>query len=251
MTSPSISDAVLWRTASRFHDWRSHDRSRALLQHWLDSAIIGAPTWVESHDTVVPYTAPEKNLPEALLATRPADEDGTISFRTGGDAPHQWWLSMLLPPYDEETKRNAGYVMINLLVPRAAFASREKSIRLLNAFDAFHRPDNSEFAAIHPDRHMEELKLRHYIPALTFGPMFAGVFWANFLGPGHIERFPRECLDGLDVFRRRWFDSTGVFFAVSDDLQGADGADSEGRLITLTKDLRDCMTSRSPGPKRP
>jgi hypothetical protein len=181
--------------------------------------------------------APAAEVVDKLLANR-IDKKGYLNFRAAGAKPHVWWLSVWIPPHDAEIKRNDGYGMINLHFPRKAFAGPAGSKVLWNAFTALYTENNCEFAGIHPERHLAKLQMKEYVPTLTFGPMFAGMFWANFLGPGHVERFHREAIDSLPVLERKWKGEKAVFLLASEDVGTADSPDNERKLIAMTEQLR-------------
>lgn len=237
MTFSAIPDPILWRAASRFHDWRS-GFIRTAFDRFAAAGLIGASAEAAIDDRSV---AADGDLADRLLAAAGAGPDHDVNLVASGMAPAPWRLTILLSPYDADTRRNAGYSMLNLVVPRAVHTGAAASARLLDLFDGLHTPNDTEFAAIHPERHSEQLKLRAYVPALTFGPMFAGVFWANFLGPGHAGRFDRAVLDALPVFRRRWTGEQGLFFAVTPDIATADSPETEALLVAMTEQLRSAM----------
>jgi hypothetical protein len=236
MKSP-VTDPILWRTASRFHDWMQGDVLRTFLERWLRDGVIGVPETIETNEKEKPFAASTGTVVDKLLAI-PIDKRGFRSFAAKGNEPHPWWVSVWIPPYDAEVKRNDGYGMINLFLPRAAFAGRARSELLLNAFELLYTPDNCEFAGIHPEHHLGKLQMKEYETALTVGPMFAGMFWANFLGPGHVERFRPEVIDALPVFRRKWIGSKGVFLIASEDVATADSPENERKLVAMTEQLR-------------
>jgi len=55
------------------------------------------------------------------------------------------------------------------------------------------------------------LRAGPYQPAVTTGIAFAGVAWANFLGPGHLEDFDRTLFEFGDDFTAQWRGEEGLF----------------------------------------
>jgi hypothetical protein len=238
MIAPNVPDPILWRSASRFHNWQEGDLPKTLLGRWLKDGVIGVPDEIDANDVAKPFKAAEGARIIDRLLGMPKDREGHLRVSARGNNPHPWWVSVWLPTFDPEVNRNDGYAMINLMFPRAAFSGAARSMMLLDACEAIYRPDNCEFAGIHPENHLGRLQMKAYEKPLVFGPMFAGMYWGVFLGPGHIERFRRETIDALQVSRRRWFDSKGVFLAVSDDVAEADTPEAERKLVNMTEQLR-------------
>jgi hypothetical protein len=234
---PDLPDPILWRVASGFHDWMDGALLRSLIGQWFEEGLIGNPDCMETGDKDKPWSVNAgETTADAILRT-PRNPAGGIDVMMRGETPHPWWMSVVISAFQPELGRPRGYSMINLNLPRQV-CEGNVSGRLLDLFEGLHRPDTCEYASIHPKRHSENLKLRAYVPALTIAPMFAGVLWANFLGPGTVEEFKPEAIDALPVARRRWFDRRGVFFAVSEDLASADKPACEAELVAMTEQLR-------------
>jgi hypothetical protein len=236
MIEMGFRDPVQWRVATGRHDWLDGAVLSALVDRWTANGLIGRPDRFEAGDEDEPWTLGEdESLVDAILRI-PRNGAGGLSCRLRGERPRPWWMSLVLSSFEPEWGRTRGYSMLNLNLPRKDCEAAEAT--LLDLFEELHRPDSCEYASIHPEHHGEILRLRAYVPALTIGPMFAGLLWANFLGPGIVETFRRETIDRLDVARRRWFNSRGVFLAVSEDLGTIDSPACEKKLIALTEVMR-------------
>jgi hypothetical protein len=236
MIEIGFSDPVQWRIATRRHDWLDGALLGTFLRRWTATGLIGRPDRLEAGDEDEHWPVEEgEPLAETILRI-PRDEDGGLSCVMRGREPKLWWMSVVLSGFDAERGRTTSYSMINLNLPRRD--CEEMDATLLDLFEELHRPDSCDYASIHPEHHAEILRLRAFVPALTITPMFAGFLWANFLGPGIVERFSPETIDRLDVARRRWFDTSGVLIAVSEDLSSIDSRPWECRLIELTELMR-------------
>ncbi|GJD64354.1 hypothetical protein [Methylobacterium frigidaeris] len=229
-------DAVQWRVATHVHDWLGGDALRALLGGWAKHGLIGRPSEFEVGDDDDPWIVEDaETLADAILRV-PRNRAGGVSGRMRGDQPRPWGLSFILAAFDTQGGRTEGYSIVNLNLPRGE--SERNSAALLNCFEELCRPDRCEYASIHPRLRAEELRMFAYTPPLTIAPMFAGLFWANFLGPGTIEAFDVGAIDSLAVARRRWFGDRGVAIVVTEDIASICTPKGEKRLIALTDQLR-------------
>lgn len=227
---------VQWRVATRRHDWLAGPALEALLDGWMASGLIGRLDRFEAGDEDEPWTWQEGESLAGAILRIPRDGGGGLSCKLQGAGPRPWRLFLALAPFEPDWGRTRGYSLINLYLPRARCEAMGPA--LLDLFEALHRPENCEYASIHPEPHATALGTGAYVPALDVAPLFAGLLWANFLGPGTVELFRREAIDRLDVARRRWFGSRGVFLAVSEDLGSIDSPACERKLIALTEEMR-------------
>jgi hypothetical protein len=105
-----------------------------------------------------------------------------------------------------------------------------------------HGPENSEAAFIHPYerwvRLTDVLASGPYGDPLTLGPMFRGVMWANFLGPGHLAFFDVEKLRRLEAHQIEWLGDEGVFIRVCADVREAATPEVEAEMVRLTEAMR-------------
>ncbi len=240
MTGSRVPDLVAWRAATTTHDWSDGKYLAKLFALWRKAGLIGPPDTAAGGDDKPLRLAPRGDVAKTLLSA-PARR-GQIAASVAGSDPHPWHASLVLYPFDRELGRNEGYNMVALEVPRPVCAALPPG-KLLDLFDRAHGPDDTEFAGIHPKAHWAHLQAEVYVPALTIGPMFAGLYWADFLGPGTVELFSRRAIDGLDLARCRWHGRRGVSFAVTDDLASADTPETEDRLAAMTDHLRQTMSA--------
>lgn len=237
---------VLWRCASRFHDWADLKFPQRLLTEAATAGIVGPPEWLE-RDPGGPreplgFGDPSDfkdaaRFAAGLFAAGYAGRAGGY-LHAGGSAPHPWALWLTLSTFDPEEGRVGGYNMLSLRFPRAPFEGPRRSAALLDCFTRTHTPGDTEFAAVHPARRWELLRTSLYDVAVTYDPMFAGVLWANFLGPGHVEQFDRAALDALTAYRVEWVGTRGLFLVVTPDLADADTPPAEREMQRLTEIFR-------------
>ncbi|HVF48955.1 MAG TPA: hypothetical protein VNA19_02635 [Pyrinomonadaceae bacterium] len=249
MTNPlSDSHAVLWRCVSRFHDWADRKFPQRIMREAASAGITGLPEWRE-----LKPEGPREAVQVADAASigaelfeGVADDAPHVYLRTGGSTPHPWVLSLALSSYDHEAGRVNGYNIISITFPRAAFDTPRRSAVLLDCFTRTHSPADTEFAAMHPAARWERLRTSLYDVAVTYDPMFAGVFWANFLGPGHVEQFDRDALRDLKAYRVEWVGTRGLFVVVAPDINDADTPAVEQEMQRLTEIFRRAHTHNVP-----
>jgi hypothetical protein len=132
-----------------------------------------------------------------------------------------------------------GISIAALVFDGERFADHQQSASLARAFRAVHGPDSTEYAGIHWYERWTDLSDSVYSPAVTYTPMFCGVMWANFLGPGHIEQFDRAMLtSSLPSQNCTWIDGRGLFLIAPASLAEIKAPDAEARLFALTDIFR-------------
>ncbi len=75
-------------------------------------------------------------------------------------------------------------------------------------------------------------------PPLVTAPTFAGVFWANFLGPGHLADFDVAKIQSIEAYRTKWHGKTGLSLVSAPTLDDALTPDGEKELLRLTAEFR-------------
>ena len=238
---------MIWKANSSRHDWRGGEPLRRLVSVAAHLGLIGRAQRVE----------PELPAKERLLAARPGDElasallaasadQGRVAELTvaGGD-PAPWELFWNVYPFDREEGWVDGLNTLWLTFDRSHVPGRRDSDALLDGFFAAHTPEETEYAVIHPYDHWSDFADRCYEDPVTINLTFKGVFWANFLGPGHIEEFDPIRLRDLDAREVRWLDHKGLFVVATPDLASADAPSSEPVLLRLTENFRDALRPQS------
>jgi hypothetical protein len=77
-----------------------------------------------------------------------------------------------------------------------------------------------------------------YKSPLVTTPTFAGIFWANFLGPGHLAEFFTSKLCDIQAYKVRWYGQSGLSIISTPTLEAALTADGEKKLLRLTELFR-------------
>lgn len=234
---------VLWKANASRSDWQDGEPLRRLVGAAARLGLIGRPTRIQ----------PEPEDPEGLLSARPGDElaeailaaaasQGRVAELTlAGDDPAPWELFWNVYPFDREEGWVDGLNTLWLTFDRSRVPNRSESDALLKAFFAVQTADDTEYAVLHPYAHWSDFADRHYDVPVTINLTFRGVFWANFLGPGHIEEFDATRLKNLNAYEVRWLDSNGLFVVATPDLASADAPTSEPVLLSLTQHFRDAL----------
>ena len=130
-------------------------------------------------------------------------------------------------------------------VIRALVSDPSQSQALLNAFMDLHTPKNTEYAVIHPYQHWVDFADQHYETPVTITPMFKGVFWANFLGSGHLQEFDSDAIKGLTTVETIWLDSEGLFFVTAPTIKDSDKPKTEQEMLRLTDHFRTALSAAS------
>jgi hypothetical protein len=175
-----------------------------------------------------------------LLAAAAAQ--GRVAELTiGGSDPAPWELFWNVYPFDAAGDWVDGLNTLWLTFDRSRIRDRTQSAVLLDEFFTVHQPRDTEYAVLHPYAHWADFTDKYYEVPVTINLQFKGIFWANFLGPGHLDEFDRTKLGNLDAHQARWIDDNGLFVITTPDLAFADTPDSEGELLRLTQRFRDAL----------
>ena len=232
-----------WRAVTRFHDWFDQDREvpRRILGQARQANIIGAVNWFETGpDDEREEVESDDGVLERLLDLKP-EPNGSLRFAVGGTDPHPWEATLLLQPYLKAQRQVRGYNMLNLWFPVALFSGKSRSDELAATFRANHQVADTEFAFIHPYPRASELTSPidgQYGDPLTLGPMFAGVFWANFLNREHLAFFDTSRLRNLETYEVQWDDGDGLYLRASPAVDEAVSPAVEEEMFRLTEVFR-------------
>jgi len=235
-----------WSGATRWHDWfgGARDVPLRMIEGLRRAGVVGEVQWAEVAPDDVREPVPQGDAGGALERLVRAGRKGARShhFTAGGDRPHAWELTVLLARYLEDRGQVQGYNMLNATFAADPFAGARGSDALLQAFRALHTPDDTEFAMIHPAERWSELSdtlTGAYGDPLTLGPMFRGVGWATFLGPGQLAFFDLDALQELSAHEVRWTGRRdGLFLRVCEDVVDATTPAVEAEMFRLTARFR-------------
>ncbi len=234
---------VLWKANSSRHDWREGAPLVRLLAAAGRLGLTGAVSWIrpDADRDPEPAAIPAgPGLPERLrAAARP--RGGIIDFAAGGEDPAPWEVFWNVYRYDAQEAAVSGINTLWLTFERQRVGGSERSRQLLAEFFDLHRPEDTEYAVLHPYDHWIDLADLHYEVPVTITPMFQGAFWANFLGLGHLGEFDLDRLAGFASHEVRWLERDGVFFVTAPDLDRADGAEAEAEMLRVTELFRQAL----------
>jgi hypothetical protein len=228
---------ILWRVVTRFHDWNDLHYPSRLIDSAAATGAIGPVTWVITRQNAARR---DMNISRANMGVQLMGQvrrhDNVLFLEAGGDG---WDLLLVVPPFVQATNRLNGIGVLVLFFDRPALEQEAGSEQLWNGFRATHTPDDTEYAAIHPEDRWNQLRRTAYNPAVTYDPIFAGAAWANFLGPGHVEQF--DC-SALETVQAEWVDR-GVFFRDPGPLGEVTSPTAEARLFAVTAAFRRALRS--------
>jgi hypothetical protein len=238
--SPQASSRYLtWLAATGRHDWHDRRFPARMVGAAVEHGLIGACDWVEVgiNKGRRALRVEAKDL-AAKLFRLPRQKKGRVYLSAGGSEPDGWELHVTLAPFDEESGEAEGFSRVNLGFYRPDEGTAQFSAELMAAFAETHAPDNTEYACVHPYFKTFELTDTVYRRPVTIGQMFAGVYWANFLGPGHLTRFDLGKLQPLEAYRVEFVGREGLFLVVTPDVAEADDPAVEQKMLALTEVFR-------------
>ena len=239
MNSLDENHSILWSCTSRFHDWTDRSFPMRLLREASAAGIIGAPDWVQlgPDGPLHAVTGGEAAQSAATIFGHAPKPVGAVYLRSGGVHPHPWRFSVVVQRFDHAEGRVEGYNIINVEFARAPFETPQCSSDLIGCFTRTHSPDDTEFAAIHPTARWESLRRNSYNASVTYDMMFAGVYWANFLGPGHLDQFDPDKLGSISAHKVERSDR-GLFMVMSPNIGEAETPATESEMQQLTEVFR-------------
>jgi hypothetical protein len=242
-----VPDRVTWKGTSSVHDWSDGRLFSSLVERAGDLGLIGPTTWAqigwEGDPEVYRIESPERLIPSLLSSVALGDE--MAFWKAGGEDPRPWSLTLAVCPFDERVQAVRGLNVISLSFDRSLVATPRRSCELADAFTKVHSPDNTEYAFVHPADHFDRIDREHYEVPVTVGPMFRGVWWANFLGPGHLDQFDRDELAALRAYRIEWVDGRGLFLLATPDINRVEEPPAEAELLRLTELFRAALREDS------
>ena len=238
-----MDNRVLWKANTSFHDWNDGQFVRTLLERATTMGLSGQVTWLTAgiRGTLQKIklrraTDLLDHLPEPL-----PDEPPHRYLEAGGERPRPWSVKISIAPFDKEGENPQGMSSVWLFFEKQAVSTLPRSQELFQAFRAVHDPDNTEYAFIHPYQHWLDVANQYYQLPVTIGPMFKGIFWANFWGPGHLNEFDLKKLHGIAAYEIDWVDDKGLFVRVAKSILAVEEAATEAELLRLTEIFREAL----------
>lgn len=245
MTVPT--ERVLWKANSGWHDWREGAPLRRLIGSAHSLGLLSAVTWVKRSEAAEPAQTTLQAGPDLAdwLLAQAEPTEGVVEVSAGGIDPAPWRVFWKTYRFDPEFGLK-GLNTVWFTFDRSHVAGRLQSDRLLEAFMVAHTPSDTEYAVIHPYDHWSDFAEAHYRAPVTIAPMFRGVYWANYLGDGHLEDFDLQRLADLRCHRVRWLDRAGLFFVTAPELSAADSRPAEAEMLRLSDCFRQALRPESP-----
>ena len=236
---PASSRYLTWLAATGRHDWYDRRFPARMVGAAVERGLIGACDWVEVGVNKGRRTLriEAQDLADKLFRL-PRRKKGRVYLSAGGSEPDGWELHVTLAPFDEEAGEVEGFSRVNLGFYRPAEETAPFSAGLLAAFTQTHAPDNTEYACVHPYFKIFESTDTVYRRPITISQMFAGVYWANFLGPGHLTQFDLDRLQPLDAYLVEFVGREGLVLVATPDVAEADDPAVERKLLALTEVFR-------------
>ena len=231
---------LIWRSGSRRHDWRDGVQLRRLLEAYAELGLTGDAEWaaVEFAGERGEAAVTQDALPGEVLRIV-AEGDGTCSV--GGSLPHPWELHVVVAGWDDSEGVVDGATLANLRWSGTEVDTEQRSDEFFEIFTGLHGPDDSEFAVLHPDEHLDHLRAEVYRPPLVNAHMVSGACFATYVGPGQIEWFDADRLAAVDAVRVVRDDDRAVWIQGLPVLSEADTAQAEERLVALTEEMRTAL----------
>lgn len=233
---------ILMTGSTRYHNWFDKQRTipRRMLAQAQEAGLIGLVEWlsVGSDDEQKEVEQREDSL-ERLLDHQPKRGE-LYRIAAGGSTP-PWHITLGLFPFRRELEQVEGYNILNVWFEQARFSGSEGSDSLVQAFRSIYTPETTEFAFIHPYERWSELSNPlngPYGTPVTIGPMFSGVYWAIFLGWGHLVLFDLAKLQDLHSYQVEWTNDQGLFVRVSQDISDSTSPAVEAEMFRLTEIFR-------------
>jgi hypothetical protein len=235
---------MLWRACSSRHDWTDGALFREVMAAAGRLGVIGPATAVKVgwEERQVPGPFAPEGMGERLLAA--AGRSNPLVIDAAGTSP-AWSVFFAAWPYDRADRSVEGMNALELRFD-ASGLDLEQLGALAGTFFSVHTPRNTEYAVLHPYEHWQDFGESAYEVPVTIAPMFQGVFWANFLGPGHADQFDRERLEGLPAHRLEWIDGLGVRLVANPDPRDCADPQVEALYRELTAAFRAALRPESP-----
>jgi hypothetical protein len=234
---------ILWKVNTSLHDWNDGHFMHDFLKQATTIHLLGPVTW---RKLGIHGTSQELLLEHATdlldkLPTPLPDEPPHSYLEAGGEQPWPWSVKISIAPFDEKEKKPRSMSSVWLFFSREAISTVARSQELFQAFCTIHTPENTEYALIHPYQHWLDFANQYYKLPVTIGPMFKGVFWANFLGPGHLNEFDLQKLSAIPASMLTWIGDKGLFLRVTENILDADTPTTTAKYIQLTKIFHDAL----------
>jgi len=232
---------IEWTVNATYHDWRKHSFFMQFMHQAMRLGLIGPVEWIEleldSDREPLSYKISE-DLPKKLVK-KYFNGDEVPCWTIGGDTPNSWEFVYSVYGYSNYLGIPRAVNWIKFTFDNNAVDTVEKSQLLMESFCKLHRQENTEYAKIHPYSHWNDLDDGDYEISVT--NLIHGIYWANYLGPGHIDLFHKEKLNAVDPWQILKKNDHELCFITSPDLNFSDSKDSEIEIVRLTEIFKDAL----------
>ena len=226
---------LVWTVDATYHDWREHSFFMEFMSEAMRLHLIGTVEWIEREidsDREPLSLDISEDLPKKLVEKYfKGDEVDCLTL--GGYTPSSWDLVYSAFGYNFDSGIMRAVNCIMFTFDKSAINSEYRSQSLMKSFCKLHRQENTEYAKIHPYSHWNDLDDRDYEISVT--NLMHGIYWANYLAPGHIHLFDKEKLNAVDPWKILKKDDNELCFITSPNLNLADSRESEIEIVRLTK----------------
>lgn len=238
---------INWNASTRYQDWSNDNFKivRTMVEQLTAIGIIGIADWkkIGLHGSKKQFNRPENWLNELLDAKLKLKTE-FFQVSAGGLYPAIWDFTLLLMLFQNETNMVTGFNAINILFENESFQTPAGSDIMYSTFKKIHSIENTEYAMIHPYLHwraLDDTLTGAYGNPLTFSPMFSGVSWATFLGPGQLESFDIPMIKHIKSYDVDWVDNKGLYMRASQNVADASSKTVESQMIALTEEFRKAL----------
>ena len=218
----------LWRAKTINKPLDDGKLLKLFLQKMIEVRFIETVEQIETNWNDKVYdvnTADPEEAYDKMISKIPK-KDYLIGFALRGSRPFDW-----------EIRISFGIgSMLFFFFEDTLIKTQNKQVELLKHFKEIHNADNTEFAFIHPKAHYHYLEDDLYRSPITIQSMFEGVYWANFIGPGHLESFDQQKIMAMNAYKTEWFkNNTCLFLQGIEDISNVHKKTVEKELMRLTK----------------
>lgn len=236
----------VWKICSRAHDWRHEELLHRFVMRLIEEGLLQPPDWLEPDwdkpRKPINFSNDKEEIWSNLSFENIEEAFPVVSFGYGDN----WSLiySLTAPP-EEDYFTGINQILLEFEINEDRIEAAEELLR--QGFTDFVDTDYVEYALLHPVRHYHGFGDKAYPSPVTAGSLFAGVFWANFLGAPLLDHFDRRKLSDFSEynFYHERKDSAEIFIHDTDLLAISSGMGNHD-LKALTKRFRRALKKQSP-----
>ncbi|EAY28850.1 hypothetical protein [Microscilla marina] len=222
-----MSQKFIWKAKTINKPLDDGELLQLMLQKLFDISFIKQVEWIITDWNDKKYkinSSDPEQVYQEMIAKIPK-KDYIFGFDLGGSSPYEWEIGLAF---------GMG-ARILFTFSSDLIEEKPKQDLLLEQFKTVHQQDNTEYAFIHPLNHYYDLEDDKYYNPITIQGMFEGVYWANFIGQGHIESFDYHKINAMNAYKTEWLgDNKHLFLQAVADIHQVTSKSSEKELVRLT-----------------